>query len=78
MIFGILESPTFKKIAFVGSFVFYDDMMIIIYDRMRVMTYCQDHILTENIWFVWSENHIVEKVDMSLCGTDKRMNKQII
>ena len=30
MIFGILESPTFKKIAFVGSFVFYDDMMIII------------------------------------------------
>ena len=22
---------------------------------MMMMTHCQDHILTENIWFVWSK-----------------------
>ena len=27
---------------------------------MLTLTCCQDHILTENIWFVCSENHIVE------------------
>ena len=30
---------------------------------MLTLTCCQDHILTENIWFVWSEtfkHHIVE------------------
>ena len=24
------------------------------------LTFCQYHILTENIWFVWSKHHIVE------------------
>ena len=33
----------------------YDDMMIFIYDDMMTLTSCQDHILTEKIWFVWSK-----------------------
>lgn len=28
--------------------------------HLMMMRPCQDHILTENIWFVWSRNHIVE------------------
>ena len=28
------------------------------------LTYCQDHILTENIWFLWSET--------SYCGDERR------
>ena len=52
-----------KSIAYVESFVLYDDLtiwcsqydnMMIIYEDIMMMTQCQDHILTENIWFVWS------------------------
>ena len=37
---------------------------------------CQDHILTENIWFVCSEtSYIGIKEEMSLCGTTKQQLK---
>jgi len=42
MISSILEPLLFKNIAYVGSFMLYDYMMIII-------------ISYENIWFVWSQ-----------------------
>ena len=34
---------------------------------MLRLTCCQDHILTENIWFVWSET--------SFCGDERRCNR---
>ena len=27
--------------------------MIMTYEDMMTLTHCHDHILTENIWFVW-------------------------
>ena len=37
---------------------------------MMTLTCCQDHILTENIWFAWSETSYGEdKCRCHLCGT---------
>ena len=52
-----------KNIAYVESFVLYDDLtiwwsqydnMMITYEDIMMMTQCQDHILKEKIWSVWS------------------------
>ena len=64
MVFGILDSWSpflFKNIPT----WWHDNVMIIIYelsydwwsscDHMMTMTHCQDHILSENIWFLWSK-----------------------
>ena len=38
------------------------------------LTCCQDHILTENIWFVWSEtSYSGDERRCYRCGTNKRM-----
>ena len=52
-----LNPRFFKNIAHVGSFVLYYDMRIwwSSYDNLMMMTRCQDHILTENMRFVWSK-----------------------
>ena len=39
------------------------------------LTCCQDHILTENIWFVWSEtSYSGDERRCYRCGTTKRPN----
>ena len=44
-----------------------------------MLTRCQDHILTENIWFVWSETSYSgnERI-CNGCGTNKRTNEQTV
>ena len=42
-----------------------------------LLTHCQDHILTENIWFVWSRtSYRGDKGRCHRCGTDGRTNEQ--
>ena len=39
---------------------------------MMTLIYCQDHILTENIWFVWSKtSYCGDKWRCHRCGTNK-------
>ena len=47
-------------------------------EYMLTLTCCQDHILTENIWFVWSQtSYSGDKWTSYECGTDdKQTNKQ--
>ena len=43
---------------------------------MVTLTCCQDHILTENIWFVWSEtSYSGDERRCYRCGTTKRTLK---
>ena len=35
------------------DFVNYAKLRLKVYEDMMTLTCCQDHILTENIWFVW-------------------------
>ena len=37
------------------DFVNYAKLRLKVYEDMMTLTCRQDHILTENIWFVWSE-----------------------
>ena len=42
-----------------------------------LLTHCQDHILTENIWFVWSRtSYSGDKWRCHRCGTDGRTNDE--
>ena len=44
-----------------------------------MMTRCQDHILTENIWFVWSEtSYSGDKWRCHRCGTDDKQGKIVL
>ena len=46
--------------------------------EQMTVTCCQDHILTENIWFVWSETSYSEDERMCHgCGTTKRRTLKI-
>ena len=43
------------------------------------LTCCQDHILTENIWFVWSEtSYSGDERRCHRCGTTERTNEQTL
>ena len=47
------------------------------YDDMMTPTCCQDHILTENIWFVWSKtSNCGDKVEMLSMQDNERTNIQ--
>ena len=37
------------------DFVNYAKLRLKVYEDMMMLKWCKDHILTENIWFVWSE-----------------------
>ena len=42
---------------------------------LMATTHCQDHILTENIWFVWSKTtYSVDKWICHYVGRDGRTN----
>ena len=83
VIFDILESSSFQKYSICHVFCavwWYDDHHMIIwwssYEDMMMMTRCQDHILTENIWFVWSRtSYSGDKWRCHRCGTTKRQGK---
>ena len=46
-----------------------------LYLSSMLLTHCQDHILTENIWFVWSRTaDSGDKWRCYRCGTDGRTN----
>ena len=83
VIFDILESSSFQKYSICRVFCvvwWYDDHHMIIwwssYEDMMMMTRCQDHILTENIWFVWSKtSYSGDKWRCHGCGTNERKNK---
>ena len=46
-------------------------------EDMKTLTCCQDHILTENIWFVCSEiSYSGDERRCYRCGTNKQTNKQ--
>ena len=80
VIFDILESSSFQKYSICRVFCavwWYDDHHMIIwwssYEDMMMMTRCQDHILTENIWFGWSRtSYSWDKWRCNRCGTDER------
>ena len=47
------------------------------YEDMMTLTCCQDHILTENIWFVWSKtSDSGDKWRCHRCGTNKQTNSE--
>ena len=50
--------------------------MMIIYEDIMRMTQCQDHILTENIWFVWSNTSYSGDVEMSRMQDDERRTRE--
>ena len=77
IIFDILESSSFQKYSICRVFcaVWYDDLHMMIwwssYEDMMMMPPCRDHILTENIWFVWSEtSYSGDRWRCYRCGTD--------
>ena len=81
----ILEISSFKKYSICRVFCavwWYDDHHMIIwwssYEDMMMMTRCQDHILTENIWFVWSRtSYSGDKWRCHRCGTnDERRTRE--
>ena len=48
-----------------------------VYLSWILLTHCQDHILTENIWFVWSRtSYSGDKWRCHRCGTDVRTDKR--
>ena len=48
-----------------------------LYLSWMLPTHCQDHILTENIWFVWSRtSYGGDKWRCYRCGTYRQTNKQ--
>ena len=51
-----------------------------LYLSWMLLTHCQDHILTENIWFVWSRtSYSGDKWRCYRCGTtNERTNKQTL
>ena len=43
------------------------------------LTCCQDHILTENIWFVWSEtSYSGDERRCYRCGTNEQLNERTV
>ena len=83
IVFDILESSSFQKYSICHVFCavwWYDDHHMIIwwssYEDMMMMTRCQDHILTENIWFVWSRtSYSWDKWRCNGCGTNDKQGK---
>ena len=48
-----------------------------LYLSWMLLTHCQDHILTENIWFVWSRtSYSGDKGRCYRCGTDVRTDDE--
>ena len=46
--------------------------------QWMTLTCCQDHILTENIWFVWSETlYSGDERRCYLCGTNNRTKSKL-
>ena len=84
VIFDILESSSFQKYSIYRVFCavwWYDDHHMIIwwssYEDMMMMTRCQDHILTENIWFVWSKtSYSGDKWRCNGCGTNDEQTRE--
>ena len=80
IIFDNHESPTFRKYSICLILIalwWYDDHHKIIwwssYEDMMTLTCCQDHILTENIWFVWSKtSYSGDERRCHGCGTTER------
>ena len=47
------------------------------YEDMMTLTCCQDHILKENIWFVWSKtSDSGDKWRCYRCGTTEQTNSE--
>ena len=48
------------------------------YEDMMTLTCCQDHIITENIWFVWSKTpDSGDKWRCHRCGTNDKQTVKI-
>ena len=55
------------------DYVNYAKLRLKVYEDMMTLTCCQDHILTENIWFVWSEtSYSGDERRCDGCGTTDR------
>ena len=57
----------------------YAKLRLKVYEDMMTLTCCQDHILTEYIWFVWSKtSYIGDERRCYRCGTndDRQTNQQ--
>ena len=79
------DSSASKNMAYVGYFMPLDDMPkydlhLIIWWSSYVhmtMTHCQDHILTENIWFVWYKtSYAGDKMRCYQADEQRTTNKQ--
>ena len=60
-----------------SSLYLYLSLFVSLYLSLILLTHCQDHILTENIWFVWSwTSYSGDKWRCYRCGTYGRTNKR--